>query len=256
MTSKKSEKLKVEIPPEMSGLLHRHHDAILADGSLTDVDVLLMSIYLIENTNKKAGAKYNESKELFVSLGRNEDSFRKRLHQAKKNSLVKETDRILYFSSDGIKRIRKILGQIGKSPVYVIKSGENITAVKLLEEFLTIQIGYEEVLLCDPYISHSTLFPFSVLKGKIKSLKILTSNIYDSDKFKDYKKKMGKELNIPIEVKVNKKVHDRFIIFGAKCWSIGSSIKDLGNKDSTIREISEVVSSMRDLFFKRWDEIK
>jgi len=65
---------------------------------------------------------------------------------------------------------------------------------------------------------------------------------------------MVRELNITIEVKVNQKIHDRFIISGKQCWSIGSSIKDLGNKDTTIREISEVVTSMKALFFERWTE--
>lgn len=92
------------------------------------------------------------------------------------------------------------------------------------------------------------------VKGKIKGLKLLTTNIYDSDKFEDYKKKLSKELGIPIEIKKNQKIHDRFLILGDKCWSIGSSIKDLGNKDATVREISEVASSMKELFTERWNE--
>lgn len=249
----KTNELKIEIPLEMSGILQRHHDTIIADELLTDLDVILISVYLIENANQKAGAKYNETKELFISFGRKDDNFKANIYQARRKSIIKEKDRNLYFLSGGLKRIRKILGQAGKSPVYVIKSGENFTAIKLFEEFLINQLN-SDVLLCDPHISHSTLFPFSILKGKIKSLKILTANIYGSDKFKDYKKKLSKELNIPIEVKANKKIHDRFIICGDKCWSIGSSIKDLGNKDTTIKEISEVVSSMKDMFMDRWNE--
>jgi len=112
----------------------------------------------------------------------------------------------------------------------------------------------DEILLCDSHVSHSTLFPFAILKGKIKSIKILTSNVYDSAKMKNYKKKMKKDMRISVEVRNNKKIHDRFLICGDKCWSIGSSIKDLGNKDTTIREITEVTGSMRDLFSERWDE--
>jgi hypothetical protein len=255
-TSEKSKKLRIEIPSEMSGLLQKHHDTIIADESLTDVDVILFSIYLIENIYQKTGTKYKLSKELFVSFGRKEDNFRKNLYLAKKNSFIREKDRNLYFLSKGLKRIKKILGQIEKTPVYIIKSGQNFTAIRLFEEFLFDEITNNEILLCDPYVSHSTLFPFSVLKGKIKLLKILTFNIYDSSKFKDYKKKMIKELKISIEVKVNNKIHERFIISDDKCWSIGSSIKDLGNKDTTIREISEVARSMKDLFFERWNEVK
>ncbi|MFH0949211.1 MAG: hypothetical protein V1802_01860 [Candidatus Aenigmatarchaeota archaeon] len=254
MISKKSNGFKIEIPPEMSGLIQKHHDTLIADDSLTDLDVVLVSIYLIENTNQKAGAKYSEVKDLFVSFGRKDDNFKVNIYQAKKKSVLKEKDKSLYFLSGGLKKIRKIFGQVGKSPVYVIKSGENFTAIKLFEEFLTSQFNGGEILLCDSHVSHSTLFPFSVLKGKIKSLKLLTTNVYDSDKFEDYKKKLSKELGIQIEVKTNQKIHDRFIIGGNKCWSIGSSIKDLGNKDATIREISEVVSSMKELFFERWKE--
>lgn len=253
---KKNDGVKVDIPPEMSGILQKHHDTIIADGSLSDLDVILTTVYLIENANKKAGANYNETKELFISFGRKEDNFKANVYQAKKKSLIIEKDRNIHFLSCGLERIRKILGQAGKSPVYVIKSGENFTAIKLFEEFLTSQLDKEDILLCDPYVSHSTLFPFSVLKGKIKSFKILTANIYDSDKFEDYKKKMSKELGVTIDVKLNQKIHDRFIICGDKCWSIGSSIKDLGNKDATVREITEVSSSMRDLFLERWKESK
>lgn len=256
MTSKKRSDFKAEIPQEMSGLIQTYHDTLIADSSLSDIDVILTTLYLIEHQNRKAGAKYDECKDFFVSLGRKEDNFRKVLHKGKKDSLLKESDRVLYFLSDGLKKIRKIFGQVGKSPVYVIKSGENFTAIKLFEEFLTSQFNGEEILLCDSHVSHSTLFPFSVLKGRIKSLKLLTTNVYDSDKFEDYKKKLIKELGIQIEVKVNQKIHDRFIIDGDQCWSIGSSIKDLGNKDATIREISEVASSMKDLFLERWKEAK
>ncbi len=253
ISEKKNEEESIDIPPEMSGILQKHHNTVIADSSLTDLDVILTSIYLMENSNKKAGINYNEIKDLFVSFGRKDKNFKVNIYQAKKKSLIKEKDKNLYFLSDGLNRIRNILGQIGKSPVYVIKYGENFSAIKLFEEFLINQLN-GEVLLCDSYISHSTLFPFSVLKGKIKSLKILTANIYDSDKFKDYKNKLHKEINIPIEVKVNKKIHDRFIICGSKCWSIGGSIKDLGNKDTVIKEISEVVSSMKDMFMDRWNE--
>lgn len=254
MTSEKSEKFRLEIPNEISGLFHKRHDILIADNSLTDIDVILACIYLIENANKKAGVEYSECKEMFVSLGRKDDNFRASLSRAKKNSFLREESRKLFFLSNGLNRIRKVLGQVAKAPVYVIRSGQNFSAIRLFEEFLTLQIEIGDLLVCDSHISHSTLFPFLVLKGKIKSLKILTANVHDTAKFKDYKKKMIKELSIPIEVKINSKIHDRFIISEDKCWSIGSSIKDLGNKDTVVREISEVASSMKDLFKDRWSE--
>jgi hypothetical protein len=137
--------------------------------------------------------------------------------------------------------------------VYVIKSGQSFTAVKLLEEFLTREIEPGDLLLCDSYVSPSTLFPFSVLHN-VKTIKVLTSNVQNAEKFREYLNKMRKETSIVIEVKVSTKIHDRYLITGNKCWCFGASIKDLGNKDTTIREISEVANSMRELFEERWKE--
>ncbi|MGQ9719565.1 MAG: hypothetical protein ACUVWK_07005 [Nitrososphaerales archaeon] len=221
----------------------------MADDSLSDMDVILLSVYFIEHNNKKAGVEYDECKQLFTRLGRKEANYKANIYLAKKISLIEVTDTVLNLTIGGLKRIRKMLGQIEKTPVHVIKSGQSFTAIKLLEE-----IKSDEILLCDPYISSITLFPFSILKGKVKSIKILTFNIHDSDKFREYRIKMEKETGITIGVKVSKKIHDRYLISGDKCWSFGSSIKDLGNKDTTIREISEVTTSVRDLFSERWDE--
>lgn len=61
-------------------------------------------------------------------------------------------------------------------------------------------------------------------------------------------------MNISIEIKINQKLHDRYLICGEKCWHFGTSIKDLGNKDTIIKEISEVYQSMKELFEVRWEE--
>lgn len=245
---------KIKIPEEISGLMHRYNDELLADDSLSDMDVLLLAIYLIEYTNKKSGVKYSECKEIFTSLGRNDRAFGVYIQRAKKNNLIKDKDKNLFFLIKGLKTIREKLGQVEKAPVQIIKSGENFTAIKLFEEFLINNLGGEEILLCDSHVSPSTLFPFSVLREEIKSIKILTSNIFDSEKFKDYQKKMKKEMGIDIEIKINQKIHDRYLICKNNCWHIGTSIKDLGNKDSIIKDISEVLDSMKSLFNERWLE--
>ncbi|HVP50166.1 MAG TPA: hypothetical protein VMT56_02985 [Candidatus Bathyarchaeia archaeon] len=252
MASKQSERPTLIVPAEFSGLFHKHQDTFLADDSLSDMDVILVCIYINDTEKKRAGVEYNECRDLFISLGRKEDNFRKNLSSAKQKSLI-QGDKTLYLLVRGLKRIWGVLGQVGKTPVSVIKSGENFTAIKLFEEFLLAH-GKGDVSLCDSHISHSTLFPFAVLKEKIRSLRILTANVHDSAKFQDYRKRLSKELGISIEVKTNNKIHDRFILLDDKCWSVGSSIKDLGNKDTVIREISEVMASMKDLFQERWDE--
>lgn len=240
-----------------SGLFQRYNDRVLADDSLSDLNVLLLSMYLVDLKSKKSGSKYEDVREMFIALGRKErPNFNVAVHNAKKQNLIefKEKNNLFYFLIGGLKNLRKIIGDVGKSPVYIIKSGQNISAIKLFEEFLISQFKGGEILICDSHISYSTLLPFTVLNGRVTTLKILTTNIYDSDKFDDYRKKMCKELNIPIEVKTSLKIHDRYIIFGDECWSIGCSIKDLGNKDSTIKEIKEVASSMKEIFLERWNE--
>ncbi|MBS3092860.1 hypothetical protein J4466_05580 [Candidatus Pacearchaeota archaeon] len=253
MDSKKN-KLNLEKFSEISGLFHPYNHSYLADDSLTDVDVLLLSIFVIEKISEKNGAKYEEAKELFISLGRKEDSFRKILHKIKKDSLIKEDKRLLYFLIKGLKKLQKIIGQTGKEPVYIIKSGQNFTAIKLFEDFLVSEMKSDEILLCDSYISPSTLHPFSTLKGKLKNLKILTTNVFEHDKLKDYVANFKKELNVNIEVRKTTKIHDRYIINGESAWSIGSSIKDLGNKDTLIKDLVEVHASLKDLFMERWNE--
>lgn len=253
-TKSRAKVLTVELPEELSGLFHRHYDKILVDDSLSDLDVVLLSVYLNERSNNKAGVSYADCKYTFTFLGRKEVNFKANIYLAKKNSLVELADSAIFLTIHGLKRIRAILGQVEKSPVHVIKSGQNFTAVKLLEEFLVNEIDSEEISLCDAYLSSTTLFPFSTLSGRVRSIRILTSNVYDSDKFREYKAKFEKENGIAVEVKVSSKIHDRYLISGDKCWSFGASIKDLGNKDTTIREISEVTSSIRDLFEERWKE--
>jgi hypothetical protein len=245
--------MDLEIVPQISGLLHKYNDKFLADDSLSNVEVLLLSLYLIEQKNKKAGATYSEVKEFFLSLGRKENNFTVAIHRAKKQDLVEEKENVFYFLIGGLKNIWKVLGKIEKSRVCILKSGEFFTAIKLFEEFLQNEMNNEEILLFDPHIASSTLYPFSVLKGKIKSIRILTSNIYETEKFKEYKNKFEKEIGAKVTICKNLKIHDRWLICGEKCWSIGSSIKDLGNKDTMIQEL-EVTNSLKDLFQLRWDE--
>jgi hypothetical protein len=169
--------MDLELVPNISGLLHKYNDKLLADESLSDVEVLLLSLYLIEQKNNKAGATYNEVKEFFLSLGRKENNFNVAIHRAKRQNLVEEKEEVFYFLIKGLKQIWKVIGQTQKTTVYIVKAGENFTAIKLFEEFLQNEIKGNELLLFDSHISPSTLYPLSVLKGKLEHIKILTSNV-------------------------------------------------------------------------------
>jgi hypothetical protein len=244
---------KLVIPEEVGGVIQSHYNRYLVNPSLSDLDVLLLSTYMVEFSQKGAGAEYDDVKSMFVTLSRREDNFRKVMHIARPRYLDSEGTK-LYFRAEGLELLRKKLGQVGKSPVYVIKSGQQFTGIKLLEQFLTNEIKGDELLVCDPYVSHVTLFPFTAISGRVKIMKILTSNITEPEKFVNYAAKMTREMGIQVQTKISKKIHDRYLISNETCWAIGTSIKDVGNKDTTIRDISDVLTSMLDLFQERWAE--
>ena len=244
----------IEIPNELTGLFHMYNDKLLADDGLSDVDVLMLSLYFLESDGKKAGRTQEDIKKLFLSLGRKENNFNVALHRAKAQNFLEANNKMLYFLTKGLKKVWELTGNKGKKRVYILKEGQQFTAIKLFEGFINTEMEGEEILLCDPFIDATTLYPFTSLKGKCKSLKILTSNIHDFEKLREYVKKFEKELNCKVEIKKITKCHDRWIISNDSCWSIGGSLKDLGNKDTIITDIRTVNDSLTDLFKERWGE--
>jgi len=240
--------------PYASGLFHEYRGKYLADDSLSDVDVLLLCLHIGGEYKQAYEIEYELAKDIFVNLGRKKENFRKAVYSSRKKGYIDKKDKKLIILVKGVKRLEKILGQLHKVPVFIIKSGEHFTAIKKFERFLLEEIEDEEIWLCDPYLAPSTLFPFTIMKGRIRKINILTSNIQEIEKFKNYKKRLEKETGIKVEVKINRKIHDRYIIAGEKCWWIGTSLKDLGNKDTVIKEVSEVWHSLKQLFIERWNE--
>lgn len=236
------------------GLFYEYHNRYLVDDTLSDVNVFLLVIAMVESMNNTAGAERSRCMELFEFLGRRGENFRTVVSRAKERKLITETNENLSFLVAGLKELNKILSGVQKSSVYLVKSDEFFSGIILFEQFLQKEIKSEEVLLCDPYISYSTLQPFSVLSGQTFSMKILTSNIEESDKFEEYKKKFDRQYKISVEVKTSFKIHDRYLIYENKCWSIGTSINSLGNKDIIIKDISEITDSLKALFNERWNE--
>jgi hypothetical protein len=136
-------------------------------------------------------------------------------------------------------------------PVHV-PAGSPLTAKKKFEELLS-NIHNGEVLLYDGYVNHKTLYPLMVLKGRATALKILANKILDRQKFDDYRKDLETQLGIPVEVRTNTKVHDRFLINKGRCWKIGTSLKSLGGtKDTVIQEVD--AKPNEDMFWENWNE--
>ena len=246
---------ELDYPSELSGYLHSYHNRILLDDAVTDINAILLTVYIKEWRSKEVGVDASIAKDMFASFGRKTDpNFRVNLGNAVKKGLIESKGETLSLSMKGLNEIRRMLGKIQKGSVYVIKSGQNFTAVRLLEEFLDQEISESELDICDSYVSASTLFPLSRLNGRLKVIKLLTFNINDKMKFNEYKSKLEKESGAKIDVRLSRRIHDRYLLNGSKCWFLGASIKDVGNKDTIIKEISEMTATVRDMFMERWLE--
>ena len=111
--------------------------------------------------------------------------------------------------------------------------------------------------LCDPYISARTLDFINNIEHKC-SVKLLTQVIENKSNFERELKDFEKEYpNIEVEVRVYSKttLHDRYMLSDDSVWSIGTSLKDLGNKDTIVSKLGdEVKFALEEMFEKRWLE--
>jgi hypothetical protein len=92
-----------------------------------------------------------------------------------------------------------------------------------------------EITIVDGYLDHTLWTLLTNLTPSI-SIRILTSQIKGD--FLLEAKKFAVQHNRKIEVRTNTTYHDRFILLdGTKCWHLGASIKDAGNKAFVMSEI-------------------
>ena len=122
----------------------------------------------------------------------------------------------------------------GKQPYYGYKVIKNI-----------ISSTEKELTIVDPYIDNTV---FAILEEAKKSAKImiLASKLQGNSKVMaiKFKKERGN-----FEIYKTKQFHDRFIIVDKKCYVIGSSINNFGDKATTLFQISDglVINKIKDL---------
>jgi hypothetical protein len=122
----------------------------------------------------------------------------------------------------------------GKQPYYGYKVIKNI-----------ISSTEKELTIVDPYIDNTV---FAILEEVKKSAKIiiLASKLQGDSKVmaRKFKKERGN-----FEIYKTKQFHDRFIIVDKKCYAIGSSINNFGDKATTLFQISDdlVINKIKDL---------
>jgi hypothetical protein len=98
-----------------------------------------------------------------------------------------------------------------------------------------VQTASSEVLIVDSYVD-GTLW--SLLTNVLSTAKIRIMTMQMKADFGLEAKKFAAQHGNVIEVRRTSQYHDRFILVdGARCWHLGASIKDAGNKASAISEL-------------------
>jgi hypothetical protein len=239
-------------------LFHEFHGKLLIDDKLTDSEVLLISVYMCCNKEQKAEISYYEAKDTFLKFGRKGQNFYVNMGLLKKRGLIdeearKET-RFLSLTIEGLKATKALITDTVGTSTWFIESGKAFSGKKLFKEIVLSAVG-SYMKICDPYCGVRILDLLSEISENCK-ISLLTQTVEKEAQFKrelaDFKKELP---NIDIEVRIfaTNKLHDRYIITESTCWSIGSSLKDLGNKDTLVTKLTdEIRQAIEETFEARW----
>jgi hypothetical protein len=126
-----------------------------------------------------------------------------------------------------------------------------LTGIRQVEGIFQLLGG--DLLICDTYVDPKTLDYFALAQGAT-SIKLLTQNIQDSSRFKRDLTAFAKQYKIPIEVRQTTGLHDRYIIYPSGMLLFGSSIKDIGKKQSlVVRLPTSFATEMASAFGRKWN---
>lgn len=102
-----------------------------------------------------------------------------------------------------------------------------------------LQSATTDLILIDPYMDGSIYQLLGTLASATMTVRILTSKC-PTDFSLETKKFMKQHLGFVVEVRATKDLHDRFIFIDrTRCFLLGASIKDAGNKGFTIVPLRE-----------------
>lgn len=261
----------IENDEELRAIMHKIGVNYIPS-NLTDEEIMLLTCYirvLLTYCNGDYSSAYVDTMTIYNYLGGNSSDYYEILESAEEDGIIGSFFTTTDFEKrnkvkvpvisgfKGFESLQKILGKMSGGKSRLILAGTKFQSRMNFVEFLSELPKNNEIKLADSYISSTTLHPFSFLKGKVGKIRILTSKITGVDSiFKNDVLDFVKETNIELEIRRNSDIHDRYLIAGNEVWSIGTSIKDLGNKDAIITQIETVKDSIADLFEIRWAESK
>lgn len=264
MRNMEKPKLDSYFPPEeresWKKYVQEFHDKLLLDNELSDSKAILICIYMSCYKNKSADVSYAEVKTRFLEFDREFSNFKVNFYNLKKQDQVSEKEvgetKFLSLTTKGLKTVKELVGEVEGVKSILIEAGKMYSGKKLLQQILSNNIG-SFMNICDPYIGARTLDFLSIIKKKCK-VNILTQKIENKNSFERELKDFKKEFPlIEVEVRVysSSALHDRYIITDDSVWSVGASLKDLGNKDTIISKLGdEVKFALQETFEKRYQE--
>lgn len=120
---------------------------------------------------------------------------------------------------------------------YFFPQGATHDAYVKIREIL--RIANSTVTIVDPYIDESIFQMLASVQQPRLSVKLLTSKL-PPDFALEAQKFISQHSDISLEVRRTKEFHDRFIILDdSKCYHVGASIKDAGNKVFMISQVQD-----------------
>ena len=98
---------------------------------------------------------------------------------------------------------------------------------------------------------HKT-FDYLALADKATSVKLLTENVQNETRFRRDLAAFAKQYKIPIQVrKTTGQLHDRYVVSQNGMLLFGSSIKDIGKKQSLVVQLSSSFATQMAVEFNR-----
>lgn len=136
--------------------------------------------------------------------------------------------------------------------ITLVDPASAFSGIRTAEEILRGLSG--EVRICDPYVDPRTLDFLAELTGA-SEIRLLTVNVQRERPFRRDVSALGRQLGIGVEVRRAQSglLHDRYVLDQATMIYFGTSIKDLGRKQTFVIQLgSGLVPAIRGTFDQIW----
>jgi len=121
---------------------------------------------------------------------------------------------------------------VDANPVYLPAGSQHAAYIELRK---IVQLAQSDMLIVDSYVDDTLWELLSNMQRSVR-LRVLTQQMKKD--FRLEARKFSAQHGNAIEVRTTSKYHDRFIIEdNRRCWHIGASIKDAGNKAFAFSEL-------------------